>query len=102
MFWGTNDKEGRSFYRKQSNRQNDLWGANSALSKAATDVRSQSSTQKRIYPMSRFIKVLPAIALAIGLAPVAAQAQTAPQPTHGGYHTVVHSGVSYFRDSFGG
>jgi hypothetical protein len=59
--------------------------------------------QKRIYPMSRFIKLLPAIALAIALAPFAAQAKTAPQPAHGEHQTVVvHSGVSYFRDSFGG
>ena len=48
-------------------------------------------------------KILPAIALAIALAPFAAQAQTAPQPAQGGYHhTVVHSGAGYFRDSFGG
>jgi hypothetical protein len=52
--------------------------------------------------VSRFIKLLPALALAIALAPFAAQAKTAPQPAHGGYHTVVHSGVGYFRDSFGG
>jgi hypothetical protein len=53
--------------------------------------------------MSRFIKLLPAIALAIALAPFAAQAKTAPQPAHGELQTVVvHSGVSYFRDSFGG
>jgi hypothetical protein len=80
-------------------------GANSALSKdkAATDVRSQSSTQKWIYPMSLSRKLLPAIALAIALAPFAAQAKTVLQPTHGNHQTVVvQSGANYFRDSFGG
>jgi len=47
-------------------------------------------------------KILPAIALAIALAPFAAKAQTASQPAQGGYHTVVHNGAGYFRDSFGG
>jgi hypothetical protein len=54
--------------------------------------------------MTMPIKMLPAIALAIALAPFAGQAQTAPQPAHGGYQTVVHTGVNAnsFRDSFGG
>jgi hypothetical protein len=47
-------------------------------------------------------KLLPAIALAIALAPFAAMAQTAPQPAPGAHHTIVHSGAGYFRDSFGG
>ena len=37
--------------------------------------------------MSRFIKLLPAIAFA--LSPFASQAQTAPQPVRVGHHTVV-------------
>ena len=80
-------------------------GANLALSKdkAVTDVRSQSSTQKRIYPMLLVKKLLPAIALAIALAPFAAQAKTAPQPAHGDHQTVVvQTGTDYFRNSFCG
>jgi hypothetical protein len=48
-------------------------------------------------------KLLPAIAIAIALAPFAGQAKTVPQPAHGDHQTVVvQSGTNYFRDSFGG
>ena len=50
--------------------------------------------------MSLFIKILPI--LAIAFAPLPVQAHAAPQPGHGGYQNVVHSGANYFRNSFGG
>jgi hypothetical protein len=63
----------------------------------------QVSTQRWIYQMSLSRKRFSAIALAIALAPLAAQAKTAPRPAHGEHQTVVvHSGAASFRDSFGG
>ena len=54
--------------------------------------------------MSRFIKLLPALALAVALSPLAAYAQTAPQQTQLNGQTVVQSGPAnqLYPDSFGG
>ncbi len=52
--------------------------------------------------MSRFIKLLPVLALAVTLSPLAAHAKTAPQQTQCNGQTIVQSGAAYFRDSFGG
>ena len=54
--------------------------------------------------MSFTIKLLPVIALAVALSPFAAQARTTPQPTNGGYHIVVQTGVNAnsFPNSFVG
>ena len=57
--------------------------------------------------MSRFIKLLPALALAVTLSPLAAHAKTAPQQnaqnqTLCNGQTVVQSGATYFRDTFSG
>ena len=53
--------------------------------------------------MSRFIKLLPALALAVALSPLAAYAQTAPQQTQLNGQTVVQSGPAnqMYPDSFG-
>ena len=50
------------------------------------------------------IKFLPAIALAVALAPVAAQARAAVQPAHGSNQTVVQSGQvnQMYPESVGG
>jgi hypothetical protein len=50
------------------------------------------------------IKFLPVIALAMALAPFAAQARAAMQPANGGQQTVVQSGPvnQMYPDSIGG
>jgi hypothetical protein len=50
------------------------------------------------------IKILFILALAVALAPLAAQAKVAPQPAQNGNQTVVQTGVqaNSFPDSFGG
>jgi hypothetical protein len=54
--------------------------------------------------MFKFTKVLPAIALAIVLSPLAAQAHTAQQPAQGSNQTLVQSGPvnQMYPDSVGG
>ena len=54
--------------------------------------------------MKLSIKFLPAIALAMALSPLAAQAQAAAQTANGGYQTVVQNGPvnQMYLDSAGG
>jgi hypothetical protein len=54
--------------------------------------------------MKLSIKFLPAIALAMALAPFAAQAQAAAQTANGGYQSVVQGGPvnQMYPDSAGG
>jgi hypothetical protein len=60
--------------------------------------------KKGSHPMTLVSKFLPALALAIALFPLVAQAQTAPQQAQSNNQTVVYGGVNAnsFPDSFGG
>jgi hypothetical protein len=60
--------------------------------------------EKGLFTMKFSMKLLPAIALAMALAPFAAQAQNATQTANGGYQTVVQSGPvnQMYPDSVGG
>jgi ABC-type oligopeptide transport system substrate-binding subunit len=68
--------------------------------------------QKRFPKMSISLKILPALALAVALSPLAAQAHSNPQPLSAQYcvdpsitnPTTIYGGVTAnaFRDSMGG